>query len=326
MIKVVSWNIAKRHAAWRELCKMDADVALLQEAGNVPSNVTHAVDDGPRESWDSQVWNADYGDRWPTGLSGRWCKVVKLSERVEVEWFKQVSPISMPAEDEVSVSGIGTIAVARISPLHGEPFIAVSMWARWMLPHKSAGSKWRIGRPDVSAHRIISDISGFVGDYDPSAHRVLAAGDLNISYNPGGRDWDGSRDQSVWSRLEAIGMKYLGPHYPNGRKASRNRDSLAPDSLNVPTYRTTHEKTPELASQQLDYAFASHGFHREIRVSAMNGIEEWGPSDHCRVLIEVDTGTEISATVPQRMSHPSPFRSLKMTSRPSTLSCVGKAR
>ncbi|MCY4577448.1 MAG: hypothetical protein OXD31_00225 [Chloroflexi bacterium] len=91
MIRIVSWNIAKRRAAWRELCKMDADVALLQEAGNVPSDVAHAVDDGPRASWDPQVWNADYGDRWSTGLSERWCKIVKLSDRVEIEWFKQVS-------------------------------------------------------------------------------------------------------------------------------------------------------------------------------------------------------------------------------------------
>ena len=67
MVKIVSWNIAKRRAAWRELCGMDADVALLQEAGNVPDDVAHAVCDGPRESWDAQVWNADYGDRWPTG-------------------------------------------------------------------------------------------------------------------------------------------------------------------------------------------------------------------------------------------------------------------
>ena len=287
MTKVVSWNIAKRRDAWHELCKMDADVALLQEAGNVPDDIAHAVDDGPSSNWDPQIWNADYGNRWPTGLSERWCKIVKLSERVEIEWFKQVSPISMPAEDEFSVSGIGTIAVARIIPQGGQPFIAVSMWARWMLPHISTGSKWRIGMPDVSAHRIISDISGFVGDYDPSSHRIVAAGDLNIVHNPGGADWDGSRGQSVWSRMNAIGLEYLGPRYPNGRRATRQRKGLAPDSLNVPTYYTTYERSAEAASQQLDYAFASRGFHKDIRVRAMNDVEEWGPSDHCRVIIEV---------------------------------------
>ena len=57
--------------------------------------------------------------------------VVKLSDRVEVEWFKQVSPISVTAEDEIAVSGIGTIAAARIIPRDAEPFIAVSMYGRW---------------------------------------------------------------------------------------------------------------------------------------------------------------------------------------------------
>ena len=72
--------------------------------------------------------------------------------------------------------------------------------------------------------------------------------------------------------MEALGLEFIGPSYPNGRRASRNRESLAPDSLNVPTYFTTHEKTPGAASQQLDYAFASRGFHRKIRVSALNEV------------------------------------------------------
>ena len=33
MTTVVSWKIAKREQPWNELLKMDADVALLQEAG-----------------------------------------------------------------------------------------------------------------------------------------------------------------------------------------------------------------------------------------------------------------------------------------------------
>ena len=84
-----------------------------------------------------------------------------------------------------------------------------------------------------------------------------------------------------------MGLEFMGPFYPNGRKASNQRDGLASDSLNAPTYYTTGEKTPEAASQQLDYAFASRGFHNEVRVRAMNEVDEWGPSDHCRLLIEV---------------------------------------
>lgn len=288
MAKIVCWNIATRHAAWRELLKMDADIALLQEAGNPPPDKADCFDAGPRASWDSHVWNADYGDRWYRGLlADRWCKIVKLSDRVEIEWFKQVSPISMPEIDEIAVSGIGAIAAARIIPQNGEPFIAVSMYSRWLRWHPTVKSRWSVGTADGSAHRIISDISGFIGDYDPSSHRILAAGDLNMIYNNGSMDWEGTRDQSVWARMDAMGLEFMGPFYPNGRKASNQRDWLAPDSLNVPTYYTTGEKTPEAASQQLDYAFASRGFHNEVNVRAMNEVEEWGPSDHCRLLIGV---------------------------------------
>lgn len=294
MTKVVSWNINRRYAAWTELLKMeDVDVALLQEAGKYTPDVAT----GPRASWDSRVWNADYEKLWGkekfkerfgrAGLYDRWCKVVKLSNRVEVEWFKQISPISEVAKDEIAVSGIGTIAAARIIPKDGEPFIVVSMYARWLRWHPSVKSKWSVGTADGSAHRIITDISAFIGDYDPSTHRILAAGDLNMVYNNGRPDWKGSRDHSVWARMDAMGLEFVGPCHPNGRKASNQRDELEPDSRNVPTYYTVGEKTPEAASQQLDYAFASRGFHNEVRVRAMNGVDEWGPSDHCRLLIEV---------------------------------------
>ena len=256
MTKIVSWNIATKHDAWRDLVKMDVDVALLQEAKNPPSDIKGKINTGPCEHWDAHVWNADYRDRWPNGLYDRWCKIVKLSDRVEVEWFKQISPMAGVAEDEIAVSGIGTIAAARITPQDGEPFIVVSMYARWLRWHPTVKSKWTVGTADGSAHRIISDIQGFIGDYDPSTHRIIAAGDLNMIYNPGNLEWDGSRDHSVWTRMDAVGFEFMGPSYPNGRKASNQREWLAPKSKNVPTYYTIGEKTPEAASQQLDYAFA----------------------------------------------------------------------
>ncbi len=44
---------------------------------------------------------------------------------------------------------------------------------------------------------------------------------------------------------------------------------------------------PAGAWHQLDYAIASRGFHESVTVRAMNSVEEWGTSDHCRLLIEV---------------------------------------
>ena len=81
MIRIVSWNIAKRWEPWRELAEMarrgEVDVALLQEAGNPPGDLVNAI-----EFEDDVLWSRHLYDRWPL--------VVRLSDRVEVEGFRQV--------------------------------------------------------------------------------------------------------------------------------------------------------------------------------------------------------------------------------------------
>ena len=286
---VVCWNIAKRHAAWRQLVEMGADVALLQEAGEPPADVAGRVDTGPREHWDSHVWNSDWwqGRGW-RGLFDRSAMVVKLSDRVEVEWFKQVGPISDVAADEIAVSGLGTIAAARVTAAGAPPFIVVSMAAAWIRPHPSTGSKWSVGYQDASAHRIISDLSAFIGSTDPGTHRILAAGDLNMIY---GATADNrlalpARDRTVTDRMQALGLEFMGPQFPAGRQADPLPAGLPSDTLNVPTFHAPTQ-SPATAATQLDYAFASRGFHNTVTVRAMNSVEEWGASDHCRLLIEV---------------------------------------
>ena len=63
--------------------------------------------------------------------------VVKLSDRVKVEWFRQILPTAPEEQDdEIAVSNVGIIAAARVIPLvSGKPFIAVSMYARWFRLH-----------------------------------------------------------------------------------------------------------------------------------------------------------------------------------------------
>ena len=106
-IRVVSWNIAKKHRPWRELVRMDADVALLQEAAPPPEDVARLrdatlpsaegagpLDIGPRDAWDSHSWNSDWWRvRGWKALFDRWPMVVRLSDRGDVEWFKQISPV-----------------------------------------------------------------------------------------------------------------------------------------------------------------------------------------------------------------------------------------
>ena len=257
---------------------MDLDVALLQEADAPPSDLERPVETGPQDYWEP----------WEEGLYDRGAMIVKLSERVGVEWFRRIFPISVAKRDEIPVSGIGTIAAARVIPTEGEPFIAVSMYARWLKPHVTTDSKWGVGYPDASAHRIISDLSAFIGAIDPSTHRILAAGDLNTIY--GATDDNRlalpARDRTIFERMDALGLEFIGPQFPGGRRAKPTPQGLPEDTKNVPTYYTTRQ-TPETAQNQLDYVFASRGFHESVTVRAMNDVDEWGSSDHCRIWIEV---------------------------------------
>ncbi len=281
MIRVVCWNIETLDEPWRELVAMDADVALLQEARAVPDDVRERVEISPHTPWLSYDPTSGYPhyDRWPL--------VVRLSDRVKVEWFRQIGPTGVSPEHpgNVAVSGIGTIDVARVIPATGQdPFIAASMYARWFTPHPITDADWI--HSDASAHRIISDLSAFIGNYEcPAEHRILAAGDLNLSFQSS--DSFDLRAQTVIDRFQALGLEYLGPQYPAGRRADPVPKHLTEESLDVPTYYHKPSSNPAGASVQLDHVFASRGFHKEIQAKALNEVADWGPSDHCRIAIEV---------------------------------------
>lgn len=288
MIRFVCWNMGFKQASWPVLAGMDADVALIQEPCRTPADVAGQVDTGPDEHWDATNWNSAYWKgRFPR-LNDRVAKVVRLSDRVRLEWFRQVGPISTVKDNEIGVSGIGTIAAARVVPLQDglPPLVAVSMYARWFRAHPTTGSKWSVGYSDGSAHRILSDLSAFIGNADPATHRILAAGDLNIvdgSQTGNPQDLE-ERNQGVFSRIDALGLALVRL---GGRQAEPRPAYLPLDTRNVPTYYTTGERSPQNATKQLDYVFASKGLHRGVSARALNGVDEWGPSDHCRLAIDV---------------------------------------
>ena len=170
--------------------------------------------------------------------------VVRLSNRVNVQWFKQVGPAGWAGQDEISISGIGTIGAARITARDGsvEPFITVSMYGWWEVPHPSRNRpSWIYS--EASVHPVISDLPAFTGGAGPSTHRILAAGDLNMIY--GATDDNPlalpARECTVTDRMDALGMEFLGPQYPVGRRACPSPQGLPPDTGNVPTYHTTSQ-------------------------------------------------------------------------------------
>ena len=290
MTTVVCWNMQFKGESWRRLVEMGADVALLQEPCTVPPEVADRVDIGPpdADAWDSCLWKSPRHHR-------RWPKVAKLSDRVSVKWFKPALPIDAMSDDSLNVSDVQIIAAAEVTPTDGDskPFIVASMYAAWRWPHPSTGSD--DAHTDASAHRIISDLTHFVANADRKSHRILAAGDLNMDYGMdyGWRErgkhrlWY-ARARTVWNRMEALDFEYMGPRYPNGRRAAPTPEHLPADTKNVATYHSIRS-SPAGAHLQYDHVFASRGFHETIETRAMNGIDEWGPSDHCRLLITVGT-------------------------------------
>ncbi len=273
MLKILSWNMAHRSDSWRWLKDIDADVAILQEASEPPADIASCFDIDPGD-WKTE---GRKNRPWRSALVG-------LNKDVKIDRINTV-PLSDSGDGDFGVSRPGTLAAAHVAdPQTAERFTLVSMYAIWESLHRSTGSSEIYA--DASVHRLISDISVLVG-YE-KGHRVIAAGDLNILYGYGeyqNRYWE-TRYKSIFDRFEGIGLKFLGPQSPNGRMAEPWPNELPNDSLNVPTYHTNRQ-TPATATRQLDFVFGSMDIRDRVQTRALNEVDQWGPSDHCIVKIEV---------------------------------------
>ena len=271
MIKILSWNIARRDECWEDIFNSDYDIALIQEAKEPTSTIPKNISINPGE-WKT----AGYSKRnWRTAI-------VKLTDKVYVEWL-HTSSIDQSQRNNLAVSRMGTLSVAKITPKDsGEALIIASCYAVWEKRTSIIGSK--VIYSDASAHRLISDISGLIGAQ--SKHKILLAGDFNIlnRYGEHSSNYWKERYSSVFDRFDAIGIPLIGPTYPNGRQAKPWPEELPRSSKCVPTY-FHNRQTPETATRQLDFVFASKSV--KATVVALNGINEWGPSDHCKIEIKL---------------------------------------
>jgi exonuclease III len=283
MIRILSWNMGGRRKCWAKLAESafhhDSDVALLQEVRRPVGSLRAPTDFSPSSS-----------EEWTTaGLAGKdgyRTTVCRLSERVEL-MQRPTGHLGIEVEkpDFFPVSRPGTVAMADVRvKLTQEVLTLVSVYGFWERPPDRTDSRWLMA--DASVHRLISDLALFQGR--PEADRLIVAGDLNILYGYGEHRkklWK-RRYELVFARLETIGLALVGPQAPNGRQADPWPEELPRDSRNVPTFHHSGQ-TPATATRQLDYVFVSQAIAERVQVRALNGIEEWGPSDHCPVLIEV---------------------------------------
>jgi hypothetical protein len=93
---------------------------------------------------------------------------------------------------------------------------------------------------DGSAHRVLSDLSMLMSSRQ---HRLLVAGDWNVllGYREHGDSWFKDRYATVFARADALGLRFVGPRFPNGRQAEPWPTELPADSDCVPTY---HHRDP----------------------------------------------------------------------------------
>ena len=273
-LKLLSWNMNQKVDNWQTALDSGVDVAMLQEAKSPPVELA------------GQFMVQEEVE--PTVSSMHWRAIVAgLTNNDKYEFIPiKTQPLDGNDPESLMVSRQGTLdaAVIRIKET-GEEITVVSLYSTWMNPIKQTGSSWIFA--DGSAHRLVSDLSGLIGQQN--RHKIIAAGDLNILYGYGENNspyW-GKRYDTVFDRMVALGMRFVGPQAPDGgRQAEPWPVELPEDSLNVPTFYTNRQ-TPATASRQLDFVFASESIADRISVKALNSVEEWGPSDHCQIMIEM---------------------------------------
>jgi hypothetical protein len=271
-VRIWSWNINGLNL-WDRLDPVEVDIALLQEAPRPPPGWILPTAPDPAGPWRTDGW---LEERW-----SRRTAIIQMSEtypiqRLDLTTFAEASPGALP------VSRPGTLAAANVA-IGNDTITLVSMYGMW----ERQVSGPQLIYADGSAHRLLSDLSVLITSR--RGHNIIAAGDLNI-LNCYGEDGDAywqARYTSVFDRAAAMGLAFVGPQAPNGRQADPRPGELPETSRDVPTYHTRGQG-PMGATRQMDFVFASESIASRLSVRALNNDPgEWGPSDHCRIAIEV---------------------------------------
>lgn len=274
-MRFLSWNMNGRPMNWAEVWAQDVAVALLQEAPEPSVQERPRILPGPESQWMTMGMARR---PWSTAIAA-------ISDKVDLR-PRALCGVHEESDGALLVSRPGTLALADLL-VDGQPRLTLaSMYATWESPPGSGGSPMYA---DASAHRLLSDLSAVL--VGPSAQiPLIAAGDLNILYGYGedGDPYWARRYQSVFDRAGALGLTFVGPQAPNGRPADPWPDELPSESGNVPTFYPSR-RNPSTAARQLDFVFASKSIADQVTVTALNHPDQWGPSDHCRIIIEFES-------------------------------------
>lgn len=185
---------------------------------------------------------------WKTPGSNSARAIVGISDDVRVERISEADIINAGVPSILADKHI--IAAAVIERSDGAAFFAVSVEA-WE----------RNARALPQVLKAITEASGRDLPF-------IVGGDFNV--------WRGREQTPIFDDMATAGVPLVGPFGPRG--------ATTPTKF----HRLGHE-TPADACRQLDYVFASSSIADTVTVQALNEVAEeaWGPSDHCRLLIEL---------------------------------------
>lgn len=253
-MKIVSWNMQNKSESWRFLLGPrhdDYDFALIGESCDprprIGRTVTESGWDIPLDTWDKQP--GEKRKRYRQEVLGI-CGGWQI-ERLDRNAILDAAPAS---PDLVQVP---------------------SIFRRW---HRAAVVE-RSGREYclvcvVSGHRQAQSLPELIEGVRSvlqgrASMPMIVAGDLTTN---------GDDSEKMFGRMKDMGLPWVGP--------------TAPNYIQVIGRKPHQRETPADAHRHLNHVFVSDEIADRVTATALNDPDEnsvafWGPSDHCRILIEI---------------------------------------
>ena len=265
-VKIATWNLShgvkrgavSRASGWAHLRSLEADVALVQEAGIPTPSASSVVAEDPT------------GRGWGTAVVSDRLVVRPLDGPIRPAWNRQVV-FRIP-----DAARPGSLAVGLVDPGDGIDIVAISLYG--MLRYA-----------DQSILRAASDILPIFDT--PLRRRVIIGGDWNIhthSNDPGER----ARAGPILAVLEAFGLRDLvAQAYRSGTLLQGPQAHLdtCPCGIDRCTHVRTHRHSGHTAGAMAnnDYLFATAELADRLdSILVMNGDDDavWTHSDHAPII------------------------------------------
>lgn len=254
-MKIVSWNMQNKRESWRFLVArhQDYDFAFVGEACVPPWDARRSANAAgwniPYETWGLQPGETRRMYRQEVlGIREGWA--IERLDRNEV--VDAASP-TMPARVDRIFRRWHRAAVVRNDEVELCLVCVVS-------GHSQAQSLPSM----ITGVRSVLEMQGL-----NRAMPMIVAGDLTTNEQ---------KSADMFARMAEMGMSWAGPREPNYIHVSG---------------RKPHEREiPAKATRRLNHAFVSLDIQERVSVTALNSPDEasndyWGPSDHCRIVIEI---------------------------------------